>query len=144
MTGHHGFIEGLGVERGPYGDGKSQLSITIGPSHMSPTKTVHGGVLYSLADTTMGSALWTLMSDGETCATISCAIDYLHAVREGVIVCEAEVVSRSRRNALVRAVIRDAGGEAVAQASASFFIGPADERRAGKGESRRGRPEPDS
>jgi acyl-CoA thioesterase len=85
----------------------------------------------------MGSAIWTLLSDGETCATISCSIDYLRAVREGVIVCEAEVVSKGRRTALARAIIRDADGEAVAQASAAFYVGPADERRAGKGERRR-------
>jgi acyl-CoA thioesterase len=138
MTGHHGFIEGLGIRRGPYGEGRSQLSILIGPEHMSPTKTVHGGVLYALADTTMGSAIWTMLTDGETCATISCSIDYLHAVHAGEIVCDAEVVSRSRRTALARAVIRDGAGEPVAQASAAFFVGPADVRRAGKGEKRRG------
>jgi len=103
---------------------------------MSPTKTVHGAVLYGLADTTMGSALWSLMSDGETCATISCSIDYLRAVRDGVLVCEAEVVSKGRRTAMVRAIIRDGDGEAVAQASASFWVGPVDERRAGKGQNR--------
>jgi acyl-CoA thioesterase len=137
VSGHQGFIEDLGIERGPYGDGKSQLSITVGPHHISPTKTVHGGVLYALADTTMGSAIWTLMQDGETCATISCSIDYLRSVREGVIVCEAEVVSKGRRTAMARAIIRDSTGEPIAQASASFYVGPADDRRAGKGQRRR-------
>ncbi len=141
MSGHHGFIEDLGIERGPFGEGKSQLFIEIGPHHISPTKTVHGGVLYALADTTMGSALWTLMQDGETCATISCSIDYLRSVREGVIRCDAEVVSKGRRTAMARAIIRDSTGEPVAQASASFFVGPADERRAGKGQRRRAKRE---
>lgn len=142
MSRHHGFIEGLGIRSGPYGNGRSRLELTIGPQHLSPTRTVHGGVLYSLADTTMGSAIWTLLADGETCATISCSIDYMSAVREGVIVCDAEVVSKGRRTALARAVLRDGDGEAVAQASAAFFVGPADQRRAGKGERRRARPEP--
>lgn len=136
MSGHHGFIQGLAIEQGPRGEGRSQLRITVGPQHMSPTKTVHGGVLYGLADTTMGSALWTTMADGETCATISCSIDYLRAVHAGLLVCDAEVVSRSRRTALVRAIISDENGEAIAQASASFWVGPIDERRAGKGQSR--------
>jgi len=137
MTGHHGFIENLGIEKGPYAEGRSTLSITVGPGHLSPTRTVHGGVMYSLADTTMGSALWTLLADGETCATISCSIDYLRPVREGRLVCEAEVVSKSRRSALTRAIIRDGAGHPVAQASASFWVGPVDETRAGKGQRRR-------
>ena len=137
MTGHHGFIENLGIVNGPFGDGRSTLSLTIGPEHMSPTKTVHGAVLYGLADTTMGSAIWTLLTDGETCATISCSIDYLHAVREGKLICEAEVVSKSHRTALARAVIKNGNGEPVAQASAAFWVGPADARRAGRGEGRR-------
>ncbi|MFY9586177.1 MAG: PaaI family thioesterase [Actinomycetota bacterium] len=141
MSGHQGFIEDLGIERGPFGEGRSQLYIEIGPHHISPTKTVHGGVLYALADTTMGSALWTLMEDGETCATISCSIDYLRAVREGVIRCEAEVVSKGRRTAMARAIIRDSTGEPIAQAAASFFVGPVDERRAGKGQRRRAKKE---
>ena len=132
MSGHQGFIQDMGIERGPYGDGKSQLWIEIGPQHMSPTKTVHGAVLYGLADTTMGSAIWTLLGPGETCATISCSIDYLHAVREGKIICDAEVVSKGRRTVLARAVITTGDGEPVAQASASFWIGPADDRRAGR------------
>jgi acyl-CoA thioesterase len=137
VSGHHGFIEDLGIERGPYGEGRSQLSIEIGPHHISPTKTVHGGVLYALADTTMGSALWTLMEDGETCATISCSIDYLRGVREGTIRCDAEVVSKGRRTAMTRAIIRDATGEPIAQAAASFYVGPVDDRRAGKGQRKR-------
>ena len=141
MSGHHGFIEDLGIERGPFGEGRSQLFIEIGPHHISPTKTVHGGVLYALADTTMGSALWTLMEDGETCATISCSIDYLRAVREGVIRCDAEVVSKGRRTAMARAIIRDSTGEPIAQAAASFFVGPVDERRTGKGQRRRAKKE---
>jgi acyl-CoA thioesterase len=137
VSGHHGFIEELAIELGPRSEGRSQLKITVGPRHMSPTKTVHGGVLYGLADTAMGSALWTMMADGETCATISCSIDYLRAVRDGVLVCDAEVVSKGRRTAMTRAVIRDGTGEAVAQTSASFWVGPVDERRAGKGERRK-------
>jgi acyl-CoA thioesterase len=139
VSGHHGFISGLGIRRGPYGDGRSRLEITIGPEHLSPTRTVHGGVLYSLADTTMGSAIWTLLSDGETCATISCSIDYVRPVSDGVVVCDAEVISKGRRTALVRAVISDGDGEPVAQASAAFYVGPSDARRAGKGQNR-GRP----
>jgi acyl-coenzyme A thioesterase PaaI-like protein len=53
------------------------------------------------------------------------------------LVCDAEVVSKSRRTALVRAIITDENGEAIAQTSASFWVGPTDERRAGKGQSRR-------
>ena len=138
MSGHHGFIADMAMERGPYADGKSQMSIKIGPQHMSPTKTVHGAVLYGLADTTMGSAIWTMLGDGETCATISCSIDYLRPVHDGVIVCDAEVVSKGRRTALTRAVISDGNGDPVAQASAAFWVGPADERRAGRGGKGRG------
>jgi acyl-CoA thioesterase len=126
----------MGIERGPFGDGRSELWIEVGPQHMSPTKTVHGAVLYGLADTTMGSAIWTLLKDGETCATISCSIDYLRAVKDGRLVCEAEVVSKGRRTVLARAIIRDGAGQPVAQASASFWVGPVDGRRAGKGERR--------
>lgn len=110
------------------------MAIDIQPKHLSPTKTVHGGVIYSLADTAMGSAIWSVLEDGETCATISANVDYVSSVREGRITCEAEVVRRGARTAFTRALVSDADGRLVAQATAAFHIGPASEKRLGKGE----------
>jgi thioesterase superfamily protein len=36
--------------------------------HLNPDGTLHGGVIYSLADTAMGAALFSRLEPGEQCA----------------------------------------------------------------------------
>jgi acyl-CoA thioesterase len=134
MSEHHGFHSHLGLKFGDAGDGRARLLLDIGPKHLSPTKTVHGGVIYALADTTMGAALWTVLTEGETIATISANVDYLAAVTDGTLSCEAEVVRRGKRTAFTRALIRNERDELVAQVTAAFHVGPGSGKRLGKGE----------
>jgi acyl-CoA thioesterase len=135
MSRHHGFHSHLKLKAGdPPEGGRASLWIEVGPEHLSPTKTVHGGVIYSLADTTMGAALWTTLTEGETIATISATVDYLAPVADGRLVCEAEVVRKGGRTAFTRALVRDGSGEIVAQVTAAFHIGARSDKRLGKGE----------
>lgn len=134
MSSHHGFNSYLRLKRGDIGEGRASMRIEVGPEHLSPTKAVHGGVIYSLADTTMGAALWTMLSEGETIATISATVDYVAPVTDGMLLCEAEVVRKGKRTAFTRALVRDGKGELVAQVTAAFHIGARSERRLGKGE----------
>jgi acyl-CoA thioesterase len=110
------------------------ITLDVKPEHLSPTKAVHGGVIFSLADTAMGMAIWKTLLPGETPATISASIDYLAPVWDGTLVCEARVTSRGRRIAFTHAIVRHSDGRAVAQVTGSFHIGKASERRAGKEE----------
>lgn len=134
MSAHHGFLSELGFTRAEAGEGRAVMAIDIQDKHLSPTKTVHGGVIYSLADTAMGSAIWSTLEPGETCATISANVDYVAAVRDGRITCEAEVVRRGTRTAFTRALVYDGDGNLVAQVTAAFHVGRGSGKRLGKGE----------
>lgn len=133
MSEHHGFLSELGFVRAESSGGRASMAIEVRPKHLSPTKTVHGGVIYSLADTAMGSAIWSVLEPGETCATISASIDYVAAARDGRITCEAEVVRKGRRTAFTRALVSDATGNLIAQATAAFHVGKESAGRLGKG-----------
>ena len=134
MSEHHGFLSHLRLKGTDADEGRATMRLEIGPQHLSPTKTVHGGVIYSLADTTMGAAIWTTLAEGETCATISATVDYLAPVADGALSCEAEVVRRGKRTAFTRALVRDDAGEVVAHVTATFHVGPGSDQRLGKGE----------
>ena len=75
-------------------DGKSTVSISIGPQHMNPHGVVHGAVLYALADTGMGAALYSTLEPGQICATIEIKINYFKPVVQGKVRCEAAVLNR--------------------------------------------------
>lgn len=77
--------------------GRSTCSVEVVPDiHHNPHRIAHGAVLYALADTGMGLALYPTLDEGETCATIEIKMSYFRAVPGGVVRCETTLVNRGR------------------------------------------------
>ena len=69
------------------GDGKAQGVLEVSPSSMNPHGMVHGGCLYTLADTVAGSAV--AASCGGPCVTVSGTLEFLRPATGATIRCEA-------------------------------------------------------
>ena len=69
------------------GDGKAQGVLEVSPSSMNPHGMVHGGCLYTLADTVAGSAV--AASCGGPCVTVSGTLEFLRPATGAAIHCEA-------------------------------------------------------
>ncbi len=91
----------------PYGDlidltidlqknGYSKCSLEVREKHFNPHGVVHGAVLYSLADTGMGAALYPDLNKEQICATIEIKINYFKSIASGIVVCESEVINRGK------------------------------------------------
>lgn len=78
------------------GSGTSTMSIEIGPQHLNPHGVAHGAVLYALADTSMGAALYSTLAPGEICATIEIKINYFKPVTAGTVLCRTTLVNRGK------------------------------------------------
>ncbi|MBV6422974.1 MAG: hypothetical protein NAOJABEB_00761 [Steroidobacteraceae bacterium] len=117
----HPFADLIGFRIDAQAAGKSSLSLEVAPRHMNPHGVVHGAVLYALADTAMGAALYTSLATGEQCATIEIKISYFKPVVSGTVSCEGEVVYRGRAVANLDARIF-LGTVLVARANGSFAI----------------------
>ena len=118
-----GFGRLLGLEVTEREDGRSRTRIEIGPQHLNPHGVVHGAVLYALADQGMGAAVYTLLDEGESCATIEVKIVYIAAVQAGVVECETTVINKGRRIAVLESEVRSEG-RLVAKALGTFAIFP--------------------
>ena len=92
----HPFAELLEMQVIEQHDGHGRMRLTVGPDHLNPHGVVHGAVLYALADTGMGLALYPSLVDGEICATIEIKINYFKPVHEGAIDCVTQLVNRGR------------------------------------------------
>lgn len=101
--------------------GHSVLSLELAPLHMNPHGVVHGAVVFALADTGMGAALYPTLEPGQSCATIDVAISYFRPVRAGRLVCTTELVNRGRTLAHLSARVL-AGERLVATASGNYAI----------------------
>ncbi|MEN9315239.1 MAG: hypothetical protein RIS35_1632 [Pseudomonadota bacterium] len=117
----HPFADLIGLRFEPSTPGESLCVIDVGEALMNPHRVVHGGVLYSMADTGMGAALYPSLAAGELCATIEIKIAYFKPVAEGRISCRTRITHRGRRTAHLESELRS-GDVLVAKASGSYAI----------------------
>jgi acyl-CoA thioesterase len=115
------FINHVGLRIDDAGQGRARCSLDLKDFHHNTAGVVHGGVLFTLADTTMGAALISMLEPGELCATIEIKIGYFKPVLEGSVVCTAEVVNQGKSIASIEASIHQ-GDALVSRATGTFTI----------------------
>jgi acyl-CoA thioesterase len=90
------FTQHVGLQLLEKGPGRSRWTLPLQPLHMNTHGVVHGGVLFTLADTAMGSALYGALQPGQICATINVKINYFKPVFGGTVICVSEVVNQGK------------------------------------------------
>lgn len=114
-------LVGFTLRLGRRGSGICAAALDVRPELLNPNGVVHGGALFSMADTVMGAALFTTLEPGENCATIEIKIHFLQPVTKGRIRCSTRVVHRGRRIAVLESHL-SVGRLQVAQALGTFTI----------------------
>jgi acyl-CoA thioesterase len=92
----HPFAELIDLHPEEAKAGASTVSLLVAPQHLNPHEVVHGAVLFAMADTGMGMALYPTLDAGEICATIEIKINYFKPVFQGQLVCKTELVNRGK------------------------------------------------
>ena len=119
--GFNPFGELIGLNFFECKEGFSRCSLEVAEKLLNPHKVLHGGVVYSLADTGMGAALYTDLDDDELCATVEIKIAYFAAVTSGTLTCETRVIHRSKRIAVLESEIKN-DGRLTAKAMGTFSV----------------------
>jgi uncharacterized protein (TIGR00369 family) len=101
--------------------GGTPCALKIEEKVLNVYSTVHGGAISTLADVSMGYALFGHLREDERIATIEMKINYIKAVSSGVLTAEAKLISRSRNLAVLESRI-ECEGRLVASAVATFYI----------------------
>jgi acyl-CoA thioesterase len=117
----HPFADLIGLSVSAQSPGSSRCALTLTPDHLNPHGVVHGAVVFALADTGMGAALYPTLAPGESCATIEVKINYFRPAREGELVCETSVVNRGRSVANLESKVY-AAGQLIASANGNYAI----------------------
>ena len=118
---HHPFADLIALRTDEQGAGHSRLSLVVAPEHLNPHRVVHGAVLYALADTGMGAALYPTLAEGEICATIEIKINYFKPVGSGEVVCTTRLVNRGRTVANLESLLH-VGQVLVGSANGNYAI----------------------
>ena len=125
--GFHPFGELIGLEFTQSEGGSSRGVLEVDERHLNPHNVVHGGVIYTMADTGMGIALYSYLDEDELCATVEIKIVYMALVTSGRLVCDTRVVHRGKRIALLESEVKN-GSTLVAKATGTYSLFRAKER----------------
>lgn len=99
LTGLPKFLDARIVEITP---GRLVATVDVRRELLTPFGSLHGGVLAALCDHVLGCVLYPLMPRGAWAATTEFKLNYLAAVRDGVLRAEATVLALTKRTAVVR------------------------------------------
>ena len=108
-----------GIEALGYADGRSQLRLVLEPKHGNSHGTAHGGLLCTLLDVAMSTAV--RLGVGRSVGTVDMQTRFLQPGR-GTLLAQGWVVKGGRFLSFCEAEIRDAGGELVASATGVFKL----------------------
>jgi len=121
LKGFHPFGDLIGLSFTKFENGYSQCTLDVVDKLLNPHKVVHGGVLYSMADTGMGAALYSNLDKNELCTTIEIKIIYFKAVKSGALICDTKVIHKGKKIATMESeIINDE--QIVAKAIGTFSI----------------------
>ena len=121
LKGFHPFGDLIGLKFTKVEKGYSQCTLEVVDKLLNPHKVVHGGVLYSMADTGMGAAAYTTIGEKELCATIEIKINYFKATRAGVLTCNTKVIHQGKKIVTMDSEILN-DGQIVAKAMGTYSI----------------------
>ena len=113
----------IGIHLEFVADGDAQAVLTPQEAVCWPTPgQPHGGILFTVLDTTMAFAAMSAPEQESSCATVDCNVQYLAPARQGPFLCQARTVRRTGRTVFVRAEILDAHQAPVALAQGTFRL----------------------
>ena len=113
----------IGIQLKKAEEGRAEAVLTPDPKVCWPfPNQPHGGMLFTIMDTTMAWAVQSLLDQGLSCTTIDLHIQYLAPAQEEPFTCRAETTHQTRHLAFVRADILDARQNPIASGQATFRI----------------------
>ena len=100
------------------GNGEAEGELEIRPETRNPMGVVHGGALFTLADTVAGTAAFTT---GRNCVTLDSSMQFLSAARGDRVRCTAKPKKAGRTILVYEISITDSEDRLVATGIFTFF-----------------------
>lgn len=115
-----GFLSLIGAAAPDATDGRATLVVDVDERHANHAGAVHGGMLATLVDTTMGAAITSTLEEGSA-ATSQLTVTYLRPGKPGRLAVSAEVSKRGENLTVCEASVEQ-DGETLVHALATFAL----------------------
>jgi uncharacterized protein (TIGR00369 family) len=123
------FIRLMGMRLLSAGGGKSVMRCRIRPVLRNTAGTLHGGVMGTLVDMSVATALRSVMPLSSGMTTVEYKVNFLKPVPEGVVTAHGTILRLGKTIAAGSVEIRNEEGEVVAFGSATYYIVPNPKKR---------------
>lgn len=114
----------LGIEHIDVGPGSLHARLAVRDDLLTPFRNLHGGVLAALCDHVLGTVLYPVIPRGAWAATTEFKINYLAAVTVGALDARAEIISLTKRTAVVRIDVENEGRLVCAAQGTVLIVAP--------------------
>jgi uncharacterized protein (TIGR00369 family) len=115
-----GFIALVGGHAPEANDGTARMAVEVDERHLNPAGAVHGGMLATLVDTTMGAAVRSTV-DEQAPATSQLTVTYLRPGEPGRLEVTATVSKRGDSLTVCEAEVEQSG-KTLVHALATFAL----------------------
>lgn len=106
-------------------DGRGAVELTVTERHLRTFGMVHGGIVATLLDASMGVAAMTRAPQDHDVVTVQLNVNFIRAAWEGeTLSATGELLHSGRRTAVGRGEIHTSGGALVASGTATFMFIP--------------------
>lgn len=118
FNGHDMFSVNSGMKLMEIREGYSRVEMTIDENCMNYMGSMHGGLLYTMADVAAGTAA---VSYGRQVVTLNAFVDYIKPAFSGRIIAEGKVISNGKTIVRCDVDIHDGEGTVYCRANVSMY-----------------------
>ena len=98
--------------------------VDLEPIHLSRANLVHGGMIFTLLDCTLGRAIHSQIPEKHTSPTVEMKINYFRPAASGRLTCKGRIVNRGKQLCYAEGEVTNENGQLIARATGTFFVKP--------------------
>lgn len=113
------FDRAVGIELVRIHEDGATMRLEVGQRHLNSDGVVHGGVIFTLADSALGYGIFRAV--GRACTTAEMKMNFLRPVTSGVLVARSRILRAGKSLVVARADVH-LGEAHIAHAQTTFAI----------------------
>jgi len=120
---NNGFTELLGMRLSILEEGQVQYRMKVKAEHLATPGFLHGGVITTMLDATMGAGALTLVArNNQVVSTIEMQVNFLHAAKQGEeLIATSKLIRLGKKVIFMHAEIKTESNLTLAVANGTFF-----------------------
>lgn len=111
-------IKDIGLDE----EGCYSVEVDLEDIHLSRVGLVHGGMIFTMLDATIGRAVINHLGEGYSCPTVEMKINYFRPAASGKLIGKGRIINQSKQLCYAEGEVLNEDGKLIARSTGTFFI----------------------